>query len=189
MINFMLLDTETTDLKGHCLQLAFRHYEEDRLIREFNEMFMPPTEINPKAQEVHGITLEMLKDKPFIGVYQPELQPLFDKTIVVAHNAEFDVSILVRDGFKIPFSICTVKVAKHFWPRLPKHQLQFLRQEFQLEISDETKSAKAHDAWGDILILEQLFFRILEEATERWPQKSPKEIFAELINISRHPRW
>lgn len=154
-------------------------------------MFNPPpgTIMHEKAQEVHGISMEDLKDKPFIGTLNPDFQELLSKSIVICHNADFDCGILERDGFKIPFSICTVKLARHFFPRFPKHQLQYLRQELKLDVDEGTTSAKAHDAMGDVLILEELFFRLLEMAAEQWDGMPPKEIFTKMINISRQPRW
>lgn len=191
MINFLLLDTETTDLKGHCIQLAYRNYEEDKFVKEFNGMFAPPPGaiMHEKAQEVHGISMEELKGKPYIGTLNPEFQELLNKSVVVCHNAEFDCSILERDGFRIPFQICTVKLARHFFPTFPKHQLQYLRKELSLDVDDIRASARAHDALGDVLILEELFFRLLAMAAQQWHGLSPKEIFTKMINISRQPRW
>jgi len=53
--------------------------------------FVKPTAVKRKSLEITGITEEMLKDAPDISEVLPELEKFIDGSIIVAHNADFDV--------------------------------------------------------------------------------------------------
>jgi len=62
-----------------------------------------------------------------------------------------------------PKSICTYQCCLHILKRANtkgNNKLQNLKEEFKLEIPE---GAKAHDAMGDVLVLEQLFLYILDK--------------------------
>jgi len=95
----IVLDTETTGLKveeGHrvielgCVELLNRR----RTHRTLHHYLQPDREIDPGAQEVHGISTEMLAGKPrFADVAQEFLDFIGDAELVI-HNAEFDLGFL-----------------------------------------------------------------------------------------------
>jgi exodeoxyribonuclease X len=100
----------------------------------------------------------MVADKePFIGSQMhKDLERIFAAgNILVAHNAKFDADILRREGLVIPPFIDTYKVAYHLDPEgtIPRYALQYLRYYFNLEV----ENAPAHDALGDIRVLERIF--------------------------------
>jgi DNA polymerase III subunit epsilon len=115
----IVLDTETTGLeveKGHriielgCVELVNRR----RTHRTLHHYLQPDRDIDPGAQEVHGISAEMLAGKPrFVDVAREFLEFIADAELVI-HNADFDVGflnaelrILGADAPKIP-GCCTV---------------------------------------------------------------------------------
>lgn len=95
----IVLDTETTGLdptQGHriieigCVELVDRRLTG----RNFHVYLNPDREIDAAAIEVHGITNEMLADKPrFADVAGDLLDYLRDAELVI-HNAPFDVGFL-----------------------------------------------------------------------------------------------
>jgi DNA polymerase-3 subunit epsilon len=115
----IVLDTETTGLeveKGHriielgCVELLNRR----RTQRTLHYYLQPDREIDPGAQEVHGISGEMLAGKPrFSAIVQEFLDFISDAELII-HNADFDVAFLNaelravgRSADLIP-GICTV---------------------------------------------------------------------------------
>jgi len=115
----IVLDTETTGLeveKGHriielgCVELVNRR----RTHRTLHHYLQPDREIDPGAQEVHGISAEMLAGKPrFADVAQEFLDFVGDAELII-HNADFDVGflnaelkVLGTDAPRIP-GVCTV---------------------------------------------------------------------------------
>lgn len=106
---------------------------------------------------VHHITNEMVADKPAFkdsNEHQKLVALLNEDTILVAHNVKFDVDMLVKEGVNPKKVICTLKLARHLAPNgvIPKYKLQYLRYYLGIKIE-----ATAHDALGDILVLEKLF--------------------------------
>ena len=100
--------------------------------------------------------------------------------IVVAHNAKFDISMLRYEGIDPPKVICTLKLARYLDKDsvIPQYNLQYLRYYLDLKVE-----AKAHDAMGDIIVLEALFRRIYV----RFESDGIKDIESEMIRISNGP--
>ena len=103
---------------------------------------------------VHGITPEMVAQAPEWGDVWPELAPHFAGSLVIAHNAAFDVPVLLRTlelyGFAPPeFDFfCTCKSARRVWPELENHKLNtvsdFLGWEFRHHDAQEDAAAAAN---------------------------------------------
>lgn len=95
----VVLDTETTGLeweKGHriieigCVELVNRRKTE----RTFHRYLKPDREIDEAAEEVHGLSSEMLADKPSFKQVVGEFLDFVDGAELVIHNADFDVGFL-----------------------------------------------------------------------------------------------
>jgi DNA polymerase-3 subunit epsilon len=95
----IVLDTETTGLdpeQGHrvieigCVELINRRLTGN----DYHQYLQPDRDIDEGAQEVHGISLEFLADKPrFQDIAQAFLDYIQDAELII-HNAPFDVGFL-----------------------------------------------------------------------------------------------
>ncbi len=192
----IFLDTETTGNmpeKDFLCQLAFKTDTET-----FCELFLPPIPIPPEASSITHITNKHVKDKkPFkeSDNYGAIKLMLEDPTsVMVAHNAKFDAAIINKEDIKPANIICTLRVARALDPKniIPQYKLQFLR--YYLDIDIE---ADAHDALGDVLVLEKLFERLLtkimkegnlseDEAIEKMIEISAKPSMMNLFSFGKH---
>jgi DNA polymerase-3 subunit epsilon len=95
----VVLDTETTGLEpeqGHriieigCVEMVNRRLTG----RTFQHYLNPEREIDPGAQEVHGLSTEFLADKPLFGDVAEEFVEFVGGAELVIHNAPFDVGFL-----------------------------------------------------------------------------------------------
>ncbi len=99
MTRQIFLDTETTGLdaaQGHrIIEVACVEMMNRRLTKNnFHCYLNPEREIDPGAQQVHGISIDFLADKPkFADVVGEFLNYLGDAELVI-HNAAFDVGFL-----------------------------------------------------------------------------------------------
>ena len=179
---FIYLDTETTGAgpDDRLCQIAFKPEDGSAVSGLFN----PGKPISIDAMAVHHITEKMVADKPPFKKSDEynQLRELLQDfgNIVVAHNAKFDMQMLEREGISTQRVICTLKLARYLDKNgvIPKYNLQYLRYFLGLEID-----AKAHDALGDIMVLEALFSRLntkIQEPGFRAPEQ-------EMINISANP--
>lgn len=190
-MNLIFLDTETTGPAStagdRLIQLAYRTTGGE----EVNELFDPGFHISYAAMAVHHITDEMVAGKPDFknSEHKDKLIKLLEDHVLVAHNAPFDNGFLKIEGVEAKFSIDTFKVAYKLLEEdqdgeeLTSHSLQYLR--YAMGLNDE--SAVAHDAFGDIIILEKLFYLLFERMKGAAAGKSDKEIITEMINISNTP--
>ena len=96
-----------------------------------------------------------------------------DDVVLVAHNAVFDIQMLQNEGINPKKFICTLRVARELDKEsvIPKYNLQFLRYYLELEVE-----AQAHDALGDIKVLEALYDRL-----------SQKVSVEKMLEVSSHP--
>lgn len=103
----IVLDTETTGLDpndGHriieigCVEVINRRLTGN----DYHQYLQPDREIDAGAIEVHGITNEMLADKPRFADISSELIDYLKDAELIIHNAPFDVGFLdmelVRSG-------------------------------------------------------------------------------------------
>ena len=179
---FIYLDTETTGNgpDDRLCQIAFKPENGPAVSGLFN----PGRPISIDAMVVHHITNKMVADEPPFkdsDEYQ-QLEALLNDpwNIVVAHNAKFDMQMLQKEGLATSRVICTLKLARHLDKNgvIPKYNLQYLRYFLDLEVD-----AKAHDALGDILVLEALFQRLYAKIKEQ-EFRAPEQ---EMVNISNNP--
>ena len=98
----VVLDTETTGLewqKGNrvveigCVELLERRPTG----RTFHRYLKPDREFEPGAQEVTGLTLEFLADKPRFAEIAGEFLAFVDGAELVIHNAAFDMGFLEHE--------------------------------------------------------------------------------------------
>jgi DNA polymerase-3 subunit epsilon len=108
----IVLDTETTGLEpeqGHrIIEIGCVELIERRLTgNNFHVYLNPDREIDAAAVEVHGITNEMLADKPrFADVADDLLAYLRDAELII-HNAPFDVGFLDAEFARLEGTVRT----------------------------------------------------------------------------------
>ena len=156
---FIFLDTETTGNgpDDRLCQIAFKPEGGQAVSGLFN----PGKPISIDAMVIHHITEKMVQDKPPFkesDAYAKLKKLVSDiNNVIVAHNAKFDMQMLQMEGISTQRVVCTLKLARYLDKKgvIPKYNLQYLRYFLKLEVH-----AKAHDALGDILVLEKLFSRL-----------------------------
>lgn len=186
MKNLLFLDVEATgtDEEDRLCQVAYRYGETD-----VNEFFKPPLPIKFTAMAVTHITNEMVADKPeFRGSEtHATLKKMGEEGVIfVAHNAPYDLKMLAKEGVLFPNFIDTLKVVRHLDEdgELENHQLQYLRYLYGIEIE-----ATAHDAFGDILVLEAVFKHLFDWMQRKYPEANDEQIINEMMEISSQPSF
>ena len=157
-MNLIFLDTETTGLKdGRVVQVAYKISDSNTLVAEY---FKPPVPIDIEAMAVHHITEKKVLDKQTFKDSKmfKDLAGFLKDSILVAHNAPYDITILANEGITSGKFICTYKIAYHIYD-LPNYKMQYLRYLWNID----EDSALAHSAEGDVVILEKVFSHMLEE--------------------------
>ena len=155
----IFLDTETTGLypaQGHrIIEIAAIEMINRRPTNNHYHVYLnPEREIDPAAQEVHGITLEFLQDKPLFEAVAQDLIAFVNDAEVIIHNAPFDVgflnSELGRIGLQPIETVCgkitdTLKMAKDSRPG-QRNNLNALCSHFGIDNSRRTLHGALLDA-------------------------------------------
>lgn len=165
----IFLDTETTGLypeQGHrVIEIAAIETVNRRPTgNHFHQYLNPEREIDAAAQEVHGITLEFLQDKPlFESIADDFIQFVKDSELII-HNAPFDVgflnSELGRLGLQPVATFCdkitdTLKMAKDARPG-QRNNLDALCRHFEIDNSRRT----LHGALLDAELLAEVYMAL-----------------------------
>ena len=85
------------------------------------ELVNPGMPIPAEVSKIHGITDAMVKDSPSFGGVAPRLLAMLENSVVVAHNAEFDLGFLKaecdRVGLRFPklHVVDTLLIARKGW--------------------------------------------------------------------------
>lgn len=184
MQKIIFFDTETTGNteKDFLCQIAYKTDEEN-----FTGLYKPPIKIPPEASAVHHISNKMIEDKSSFSESgdSDKIKKLFEdkNSVVVAHNAPFDLMIIKKENIIPANFICTLRLARFLDPdeKIEKYNLQYLRYFLDIEID-----ATAHDALGDVLVLEKLYERLKKKLIEKENLKE-EEVVKRMIKISSHP--
>src|SRR3989344_6196943 len=185
-MRIIFFDTETTGGAEHdrLIQLGVKERGVEEPI--VNAIYKPPVPISFESMAVHHITEKMTAGKPLF-TETPEYEKIknlfeHEDTVAVAHTVAFDLAMLSREGITPAQTICTYKIARALDPdeKLGQYRLQYLRYLLGLEVE-----ALAHDALGDVLVLEGLFERLLAKMSAE--VGTEEESLQKMIEISSRP--
>ena len=91
----------------------------------FSQLINPQKDISYKVQELTGITNDLIKDKPTIEEVLPKFIEFIGDSVMVAHNADFDMGFMQQKCREqnIEFkntSVDTLTLAKNLLPHMKK---------------------------------------------------------------------
>ena len=155
----IILDTETTGLSpalGHrIIEVAAVEMINRRLTGNHYHCYLnPEREIDSGAQQVHGISLEFLQDKPKFAEVAQEFISFVSGGELVIHNAPFDVGFLNHELALLSLTpvetfcasvIDTLKLAKELHPG-QKNNLDALCRRYAIDNSNRTLHGALLDA-------------------------------------------
>lgn len=155
----IFLDTETTGLypdQGHRIIeiAAVEIFNRRPTNRHFHMYINPEREIDAGAQEVHGISLEFLQDKPVFAQVAAEFIEFVRGAELIIHNAPFDVGFLNMELSRLNMDkletcvsgiVDTLKMAKEARPG-QRNNLDALCRHYGIDNSKRTLHGALLDA-------------------------------------------
>ncbi|MDR3563523.1 MAG: 3'-5' exonuclease [Negativicutes bacterium] len=129
--DFIALDFETAnrDPASACaIGLAF--VENGQIVANPGWLIRPPRlYFDPEFIKIHGIDAEQVRAVPDFHELWQSLEPHLRGRIVIAHNASFDINVLLNmlDHYKLPYPAfrysCTKVIAQKTWPTWKRYSL------------------------------------------------------------------
>ncbi|PLY05240.1 MAG: DNA polymerase III subunit epsilon [Arcobacter sp.] len=193
---YVLFDTETTGNKDDdkVIQFGAMIVDQRGKVEAYDEFCSTDVEIKIEAMEVNNITPDMIEGKPLAiqTSFYKRLEELNNpENYLIAHNISFDMGMIEKEGFLNAYQLIdTLRCAKHLFPDMPYHRLQYLRYALELYKTEQQEAAKhnitikAHDAIGDVLVMKLFLSKLVTKCREIYPDYNPME---KLVDLTRTP--
>ncbi|WP_049504440.1 PolC-type DNA polymerase III [Streptococcus oralis] len=159
---YVVFDVETTGLSAiynDLIQVAASKMYKGNIIAEFDEFINPGHPLSAFTTELTGITDEHVKNaKPLIQVLK-EFQEFCKDTVLVAHNASFDVGFMnanyERHGLpRITQPVIdTLEFARNLYPEYKRHGLGPLTKRFGVALEHHHMANYDAEATGRLLFI------------------------------------
>lgn len=155
---FVVLDTETTGLgdKDQLIELAII---DDRGNTLHNARYRPTVAISSGAASVHGITADVIKDKPTFDQDAYRIKKLLEGKTVVIYNVDYDMKILRSTcrafGLDVSFldqlkTHCAMRSAANVYGATNRYGTISLTNAY-IEAGGDARTMNAHAALYDCL--------------------------------------
>lgn len=165
-LTYVVFDTETTGLNpsqgDEIIQLgAIRVVNGHILYREvIDQLVDPQRRVPPESVAIHGIDPKLLKGQPTIDKVLPHFHQFAENSVLVAHNAAFDMRFLQiqeeRSGIKFTNPVLdTLFLSSIIHPNQENHSLDDLAKRFNITIVGR------HTALGDSIVTAEVLLKLI----------------------------
>ncbi|MCC4118553.1 DNA polymerase III subunit epsilon [Aromatoleum toluclasticum] len=165
-LTYTVFDTETTGLNpsqgDEIIQIGATRIVNGKLLRQesFEQLVDPCRHLPPESVQIHGITQGMLKNQPTIEAVLPAFHAFTEDTVLIAHNAAFDMRFLQlkEEATGIRFDqpvLDTLLLSVVIHPNQESHRLEAIAERLNLPILGR------HTALGDAIVTAEVFLKMI----------------------------
>ncbi len=169
---FTVFDTETTGLDpsqgDEIIQIGAARILNGKLLRgeSFEQLIDPHRSMTPESIQIHGITPDMLRGQPDIQAVLPAFHAFTADTVLVAHNAAFDMRFLqlkeAATGLRFDHPVLdTLLLSAVIHPNQESHRLEAIAERLGVTIIGR------HTAMGDAIVTAEVFLKLLPLLAEK----------------------
>lgn len=171
-LSYTVFDTETTGLDpsagDEIIQIGAVRLVNGKLLKGecFEQLVDPRRAISAASIPIHGITPEMVAGQPSIDEVLPAFHAFSQDTVLVAHNAAFDMRFLQMkertSGVRFEQPVLdTLLLSALIHPNQESHRLEAIAERFGVSIMGR------HTALGDAMVTAETFLKLLPLLAER----------------------
>lgn len=165
-LTYTVFDLETTGLNpsdgDEIIEIGAVRVVNQRVRRAetLHQLIAPKGRISASSQAVHGLTPAMLAGQPPLPAVMPGFHGFTEGTVLVAHNAAFDMRFLelsqAETGLHFDQPVLdTLLLSAVVHPEQGSHGLDAIAQRFGLPVFDR------HHALGDALLTAEVWLRLM----------------------------
>ena len=165
---YCVFDLETTGISHiteKITEVGIIKIKNGEIIDTFECFVNPEKPIPQEVVEVTHITDDMVKDAETIDKVMPKILEFFGDSILVAHNADFDIGFLKYNCEKLGLElnntyIDTLRLAKAIFPEFTRYKLGIIAEKLNIKVD------VAHRALDDVKTLVQVFNVMIDKAKD-----------------------
>ena len=167
---FVVFDLETTGTKSFCRVIEIGAYKVKncKIVDEFQTLVNPEIPIPKFITKLTNITDKMVRDAPTFAEIISDFMGFVGESILVAHNASFDMRFLNYEIGRIysnrrlaNFYLCTVSLSRRLLPSIDNHRLNTVANYYSIDLNNH------HRAGSDALATAKIFIKSLENLDEK----------------------
>jgi DNA polymerase-3 subunit epsilon len=169
---YTVFDTETTGLNpsqgDEIIQIGAARIVNSKLLRQecFEQLVDPKRPIPAASIPIHGIQPEMVVGQPTIDQVLPAFHAFAQDTVLVAHNAAFDMRFLQlkEEQAGVVFDhpvLDTLLLSALIHPNQDSHRLEALAERFNVTVIGR------HTALGDAMVTAEVFVKLIPMLAEK----------------------
>lgn len=134
MERFVAFDVETPNAANDRMSaIGIAVIEEGEVVYSFSSLVDPEVHFDAFNVRLTGISEDTVREAPNFAELWPEIGPLLQSGVLLAHNATFDLRVLAccLDAYAIDMPrylryACTVQMGRCCYPELSNHRLDTL---------------------------------------------------------------
>lgn len=158
--DFVAIDFETaTSNRNSPCSLGLTVVREGQIVGCQEYLIKPVYDtFNPICVRIHGIKETDVEDAPPFDVLWSTIAEYFAESLVVAHNASFDIGVLrsTLDLYDIPYPslyyLCTEKISRKKWTNLINYRLDTICRHLDIPLENHHNAAEDSYACANILL-------------------------------------
>lgn len=173
---YVVFDIETTGLKKETdkiIEIGAVKVKNGVITDKFSSFINPHQKLSEKITKLTSITDDMLKDAKEANEIIPEFIKFFSGSVLVAHNANFDVGFIRQwakeNNQEINNTVLdTVELSRLLFPELSRHKLDIVAKHLGVSLENHHRAVDDAGATAEIFvkcikILEQKNIKNLDE--------------------------
>lgn len=184
---YVVFDIETTGLlptKDKITEIGAVKIKKGEIVDRFSQLINPGIKIPEKIVKLTGITDEMVSGKPSIESVLPDFLNFIGNSVLVAHNASFDIGFIRENCKKINAEISnaildTLQLSRELFPQLKKHKLDVIAKHLNISLDNHHRAVDDAEATANIFLK---CIDILKEKDIKYISEINK-LFGDNINV------
>ena len=157
---FTAFDTETSSITpstGRIIEIGAVRFTKNKIISSWNMIFNPHQILSPFIVNLTHISQQMVDESDVIDLHLKDFIEFTEDSVIVAHNAQFDMNFLNSECEKCSLPPVkdkvadTLKLTRLLFSDFTSHKLDFLADQFMID------KGSSHRALDDAKTCMELF--------------------------------